>query len=182
MQTIEQILQYLEKKDTNIRSIAKDTGISSDKLYSWRAGRGTPKAEDTKTLLEWAKKRLPQDNTTDEIQTNVEEMQNGKNYQDKYIALLERTSELQQERITLLLKSNSDLMQQLQTNLESLTRNHLTSHAMNEAFHEEIVDLLLQVSKQPASVKMTLIENVHNKGVEKMLDYSERGILIDSHS
>lgn len=180
-------------------SFAKLLGVDVERYRKWEQKDANPREDDAEIVKCYFKiKTLEELAEIDELpkssgkydEPSIGESKNKTpdftqdliNSLKKNIEILEQTNRDQADRVNRLLKSNSDLMLQLQTNLESLTRNHLTSHAMNEAFHEEIVDLLLQVSKQPASVKVTLIENVHNKGVEKMLAYTEKGILIDSHS
>jgi hypothetical protein len=75
MQTIEEILEVIKNKDTNIKLVSKETGISSDRLYSWRQGRGTPKAADENKLKEWAKRVGDRYNKPEVIQTGIEEMQ-----------------------------------------------------------------------------------------------------------
>lgn len=77
MQTLGEILEVLKRKDTNIKKISKESGISSDRLYSWRQGRGTPKAEDAAKLMEWAKSKGDSYNKLVEIQPKVEELQTG---------------------------------------------------------------------------------------------------------
>lgn len=68
MQTIGEILDFLRQNDANISKISKETGIPADRLYSWRAKRGTPKSEDSIKLLEWAKKREKNAETPAEMQ------------------------------------------------------------------------------------------------------------------
>lgn len=58
MQKIDQILDIIKTKGLNIQQVARNSGISSSRIYKWLDGKGRPKSEDSRLLTEWAAKYL----------------------------------------------------------------------------------------------------------------------------
>lgn len=55
MQIIDEILNYLKENELNVQKISKESGISADRIYSWKRERGKPKLEDSEKLIKWWK-------------------------------------------------------------------------------------------------------------------------------
>lgn len=80
MQTIEEILDFIKRKSVNLKKVSEESGISYDKLASWRQERGKPKVEDTETLLEWWKKRPENALKLEEIPNSLDRMPTEENH------------------------------------------------------------------------------------------------------
>lgn len=86
IQLIEIIRQKADLDRGFIAKTAKETGINQDKFYKWLKGRGKPGLEDGLTLQNYLG-LLPK------------EVPSKDNYQEKYIALLERDRDLLENKI-----------------------------------------------------------------------------------
>jgi transcriptional regulator with XRE-family HTH domain len=103
-------------------------------------------------------------------------------YQEEYINLLKKTLQDKEERIRLLIQQNQMLQKKVAKSLETVVKDLLTSHAMNEAYHEQIVEFLLAMKEtngQHYDVQ-DFLESVHTKGFDKVLELEKKGIYVDT--
>lgn len=61
MQLLDELFAIIEKKKVSILKFSKETGISSDRLYQWKANRGKPKVEDYEKIQNWIIKNTEQE-------------------------------------------------------------------------------------------------------------------------
>lgn len=47
------LLNNLEEMGISVLSFSRETGISADRVYQWKSGRGNPKQEDSEIIQNW---------------------------------------------------------------------------------------------------------------------------------
>lgn len=168
MQNIGQILEFLREKDTNIKEISNETGIPSDRLYSWRQNRGTPKADDSAKLLEWARKKFQPTFGPEVIQ---KEKQFEQDYKDKYITLLEEHNREMKDRIKSLLQINADLKTEVKSNLDTVLGNQLVLTCLFDSYVKHFASVIIHGDLE----QQIFCSDLHKAAFELVKDVSRMG-------
>ena len=64
-----EVVELIKKSGLTIKKISDDTGIPAVRMYGWVHRGSTPKHQDTKILMEYFKKKMPQPEGYDPIIT-----------------------------------------------------------------------------------------------------------------
>lgn len=126
------LLKILDEKGVSIANFAKQSGVNAERVHSWKAGRGNPKAEDSALIQNWLKKYYETNGNVEEIPT-IQQQPIIKENQSEIHRLLSITEKITDSHLGLV-RSHESLTQdhhKIILQNEELTKN-ITAHDQKE--------------------------------------------------